>query len=291
MLRKWIRLAWLSVLAAGSAGAGELVAPESTGAWQAALAEQSPYAELMDAGVPLPPTRADVAKLPAVEFVHRQTALKQVLLTRNVRSYAEHKRVSDANLLASARLADELGAPPQLAVYLRLLAADTLSSRQRYWVREALDCLIEAYLVDALRMRYFVEFSALSEAQLEDLLSWLPLQATFNLVPVTQDEATVVADYQLLRGVYAQLLAAYQSAQDKESADAAAETALQPFILHETTTYTRPFAPQELKDRLAPLYGRLLTAPALALQQERKRLRENDYFGSLRLRLLDLLLG
>lgn len=291
MLRVWFRFALFCVLATGSIGAGAHNALESSDAWCAAFAAESPYAELMDAGVPLPPTRTDVARLSAGEFERRQTAIKQVLFTRNVRAYAEQKRISDANLQASARLADELGAPPQLSAYLRLLASDTLSNRRRYLVQTALDNLVASYLVDELQMRYFVEFSALSEAELETLLKWLPLQAVFNLVQVVQDESLVAADYCLLRAVYEKLLAAYQSAQDRESADAAADAALQAFILHESTAYTRLFAPQELKERFAPLYGQALSAPALALQNERKRLRENDYFGSLRLRLLDLLLG
>ncbi len=291
MLRERVRAACVCVLAAGCIGAGAHAASEFAGAWQAALAEEAPYAELMEAGIPLPPTREDVARLSAVEFLHRQTAIKHVLLTLNVRAFAEFKRISDANWLASARLADELGAPPRFAAYLRLLAADTLSSRRRYLVQTALEKLLSAYLVDELQMRYFVEFSALSDEGLESLLTWLPLPAVFNLVPVVQDESVVAADYRLLSSVYAQLLAAYQSVHDKASADAAADAALQPLVLHESTAYTRLFAPQELKERLAPLYGHVLAAPALALQAERKRLRENDYFGSLRLRLLDLLLG
>lgn len=291
MLRERVRAACVCVLAAGCIGAGAHAASEFAGAWQAALAEEAPYDELMEAGIPLPPTREDVARLSAVEFLHRQTAIKQVLLTLNVRAFAEFKRISDANWLASARLADELGAPPRFAAYLRLLAADTLSSRRRYLVQTALEKLLSAYLVDELQMRYFVEFSALSDEVLESLLTWLPLPAVFNLVPVVQDESVVAADYRLLSSVYAQLLAAYQSVHDKASADAAADAALQPLVLHESTAYTRLFAPQELKERLAPLYGHVLAAPALALQAERKRLRENDYFGSLRLRLLDLLLG
>lgn len=291
MLRERVRAACVCVLVAGCIGAGAHAASEFAGAWQAALAEEAPYAELMEAGIPLPPTREDVARLSAVEFLHRQTAIKHVLLTLNARAFAEFKRISDANWLASARLADELGAPPRFAAYLRLLAADTLSSRRRYLVQTALEKLLSAYLVDELQMRYFVEFSALSDEVLESLLTWLPLPAVFNLVPVVQDESVVAADYRLLSSVYAQLLAAYQSVHDKASADAAADAALQPLVLHESTAYTRLFAPQELKERLAPLYGHVLAAPALALQAERKRLREHDYFGSLRLRLLDLLLG
>ncbi len=291
MLRAWVRVAFLGVLATEGMGAGVHTAPESSGAWKAAFAAESPYAELMEAGLPLPPTRDDVTKLSATVFESRQTALKRVLLARNVRAFDEQKRMTDANLLASASLAEKLGAPPQLALYLRLLASDTLSSRQRYLVQSAMDSLVASYLVDELRIRYFVEFSALSETDLEILLKWLPLQAVFNLVPVVQDESIVVADYRLLSSVYEHLLLAYQSANDKESADAAADAAMQALILHESTAYTRIFAPQELKERLAPLYGRDLTAPALALQSERKRLRENDYFGSLRLRLLDLLFG
>lgn len=291
MLRAWVRVALFCMLATECLGAGVRTVPASTGAWEAAFAAESPYAELMEAGLPLPPTREDAARLSAVEFVQQQTALKQVLLARNVRAFEEQKRISDANLRDSARMAEELSAPAPLAVYLRLLASDTLSSRRRYLVQTALDRLVESYLVDELQIRYFVEFAALSEEDLETLLKWLPLQAVFNLVPIVKDESVVAADYQLLRSVYEQLLVVYQSAQDRESADAAADAAMQAFILHESTAYTRIFAPQELKERFAPLYGQYLIAPALALQGERKRLRENDYYGSLRLRLLDLLLG
>ncbi|MBR5522127.1 MAG: hypothetical protein IKV82_01470 [Akkermansia sp.] len=289
MLRKWIPAALVCAFAAAPVGAG--VNAPHPGAMEAALQEESPYAVLWAEGLPLPPSRIDVAAMPATEFVRQQSAIKQVLLARGVRAYAERKRVTDENLLACARLAEQLQAPREFSLYLRLLASDELGSRQRYLVQSALDALLQAYLVDELQMRYLVEYSALTGDEVDAVLAWLPLQPFFNMVPVGQGEAAMAADYHLLHGVYTRLTTAYASVQDKESADAVADTALRELILHESTAYTRLHAPAHLKARLSPHLGNRLLQPALSLQQERLRLREHNYFGSLRLRLFDLLLG
>lgn len=289
MLRKWIPAALVCACAAAPVGAG--VNAPHPGAMEAALQEVSPYAAVWAEGLPLPPTRADVAALPAAEFVRQQSAIKRVLLARGVRAYAERKRVTDENLLACARLAEQLQAPREFSLYLRLLASDELGSRQRYLVQSALDALLHAYLVDDLQIRYLVECSALAEQDVEAMVAWLPLQPFFNMVPVGQGEAALVADYHLLHGVYTRLTYAYASVQDKASADAVADTALRELVLHESTAYTRLHAPAHLKARLSPHLGNMLLQPAMSLQQERLRLREHNYFGSLRLRLFDLLLG
>lgn len=272
---------------AGAAGA----MPGYPGAWLSAFISESPYAELSDAGIALPPTRGDVEKLSAVEFLRCQSAIKRVLLTRDCRTYAERKRLSDENLLSSARLADELNAPRELALYLRLLASGALGNRQRYMVQSALEQLLRAYLVDELQIRYFVEFATLSDKDLESLWDWLPLASCFNMVSVRQPTGVVEADFLLLKDVYSRLHTLYATVQDIESANNVATAALVELSLHESTAYTRLYAPASYKARLAPQYSRALEIPASALQKERIRLRENNYFGSLRLRCLDLLLG
>lgn len=292
MLCSWVRTAVIGSLVMLPAGAGDCALPEHRGAWQAAFLSESPYEELWEAGIMLPPTRADVQKLSAVEFLRRQSAIKRVLLARNVRTYAEHKRLSDENLLASAQLADELKAPRELAHYFRMLASDTLGNRRRYMVLSALEALLNAYLVDELQIRYFVELSALSEQDLATLWDWLPLASCFNMVSVQKrQKSEVEADYHLLKQVYSRLHSIYASVKDHESANAAAAQALESLVLHESTAYTRLYASPELKESLPPHLVHALILPATSLQKERIRLRENDYFGSLRLRLLDLLLG
>ncbi len=289
MLRKWIPVAMVCAFAAAPAGAG--VNAPHTGALEAAMQDVAPYAAVWAEGVPLPPARADVAALPAAEFVRQQTAIKRVLLARSVRAYAERKRVTDENLLACARLAEQLQAPQEFTLYLRLLASDALGNRQRYLVQSALDALLQAYLVDDLQIRYLVECSAISEQDVDALLAWLPLQPFFNMVHVEKDVAALESDFLLLHGVYSRLITAYASIQDKESADAVAEAALRELILHESTAYTRLHAPARLKARVAPHLSSMLVRPSVSLQHERLRLREHNYFGSLRLRLFDLLLG
>lgn len=286
-----VLLAVCGVVSTIGTGTAASVAPVHSKAYLAAFTAQSPYAELLAAGVPLPPSRADVAKLSAADFVRQQTALKRVLLARDVRALTEHKRITDANLQASARLADQCAAPRELAMYLRMLASDALGSRQRYMVQSALDALVRAYLVDELQIRYIVELFAMPETDWNHLSEWLPLAACFNMVAIDNDESRMAADYELLHDVYARMQALYASVHDNAGADAAAAALAELFVLHESTAYTRLYAPQELRDRFASTLGRALVAPAMALQQERLRLREHDYFGSARLRLLDLLLG
>ncbi len=260
-------------------------------AWEEAILGHEPYAEIMAEPFPLPPSLQEVQTLPPAEFVCRQTAIKQVLLGLHVRALSERKRVSDTNLLTSARLAEKLNAPEQVSAYFRLLASDTLGNRQRYLVQSALDTLLRNYLVDELALRYFVELSAVSEKELEAVLSWLPVESCFNMAAIVNDAERVSADYAELQGIYTRLHALYAAVCDRASADASADAALEFVILHNTTAYTRLYAPLELKNRVAPQIIARLVAPSLALQNERHRLRENDYYGSLRLRLIDLLLG
>lgn len=279
--------AFLAPAWAGTAG----TTPGHPGAWLSAFLSESPFVELSDAGIALPPTRGDVERLSAVEFLRCQSAIKRVLLARDCRTYAERKRLTDENLLASAHLADELNAPRELALYLRLLASGALGNRRRYMVQSALEQLLRAYLVDELQIRYFVEFATLSDKDLESLWDWLPLASCFNMVSMRPPTGGVQADYLLLKDVYARLHTFYATVQDVESADKVATAALVELALHESTAYTRLYAPASSKARQAPQFSRALEIPASALQKERIRLRENNYFGSLRLRCLDLLLG
>ncbi len=288
MLRAGCRSVVMSLSLACGAWAA---ASEPLSAWGQAMLGVPPYADILAVPCPLPPTLQDVQQLSPQEFVRRQNALKRVLLARGVRSLAERKRMTDANMLASADMADKLGAPPQLALYLRLLASDTIGNRQRYMVQSALDSLLRAYLVDELAIRYFIEFSSLTEKELGEVLPWLPIESCFNMTPVVRDVNRMASDYILLRDIYVRVQSQYASVHDRESADAAAELACEMLVLHDTTTYTRLFAPDEMKQQMSLQISDLLVKPVLALQQERARLREHDYFGSLRLRLLDLLLG
>lgn len=291
MLSIWEKRLRSCLVSMGLLWSGPSIAAGYVGSVEAVIEARPPYPLLAEMGCILPPTREDTARLSAPEFARQQTAIKQVLLYRQIRMLAERNRLSDITLRASARLAEELNAPAELAAYLRLLASDRLNSRQRYAVQSGLDAFLSAYLIDELPIRYFAELSRLSVADWADVVDWLPWEACFNMVPVEKDENIIASDYLLLRQVYSHLLCVYAGVQDKAGADAAADALLPSLILHESTAYTRLYAPQDLKNRLAPRLGLPLVAPAQALQKERMRLRAHSFYGSLRLRLLDLLLG
>ncbi len=261
--------------------------------WLRAWTGREPQASVLrETGVVLP-TAAEVRRLPVLERVRRQRALKLVLLERALRARAERHRVSEANLAACAGLAAREGAPRETVAWLQELAEGDVSPRRRYVLNGALASLAELYAVDELSIRYFVEACGLEVGELRKLLPWLPLESLFQLTPTeVLPPAYRMSDGRLSREMLTELEKGLRGVHDRESADAAA-AALRPLLLLQETVMRSRLGEQEGQGT-APA-GQDLGRPwersmRQSLNGERQRLREARFFGSSRLQVLDYLL-
>ncbi len=264
----------------------EQVQPQGASAPMLALWAVAPYAELWQAGLPLPPSPAECEALPARQFQQEQLAMKRVWLMRVLRARAERNRVSRQNWRGCAAQAREWGAPAVFAELLERRASDSLSRAQCYLVETALDHMLALYRVDALEIRYFVESSALPPDMAE--ADWFPLSLLFNTVPPAglSSEAVGAHDLALLSAL-SELALLYSSVQDAASADAAA--AAMPPLLARFRSASRAlgYAPDELRLHVRSRYAALAGRAEGAWLAQRRRVAEADYFGSARLRALD----
>ncbi len=257
-----------------------------------AIAGREPYASLVELGLPLLNTTEEVEALPAESRETQATAIKRVLLEQMLRARDEHHRISAENLAAGARRARELAAPEVFALYLQLEAAGQLAPRARYTVREATRRVCEDYRVDTLSMRYFVEGSHLAADDVRAALEWLPLAGLFNLTKNSElTPQRLSADYSLAFLLVAEMADVLSAVQNREQADAAVGRLLPLLAPYAGTSPSRhlehPSPEQQMvqqrhADRLQMVY------PAYAAQ--RRRLREANYYDSVPLRILDLLL-
>ena len=285
-----MRTAWQFVIGA--------VASLPVWAWEAptqhemaALQGVEPYAGGMVYGFPLPPTAAEARVQGGYRYELERAALKQVLVYRTSRSKAERNRLTPANNVACAKLARQLGAPEILASYLELLADASLSRRQQYVVEQLLQRLLQVtYAVDTLQMRLVSESVELPPAQHMSFMLQLPVCSMFDLVSTDlPPKQRVLSDIMLMTSIIRQVDGILFRVQNTSEADAAA-LELQKFLpLWETTLQTRYHAAR-LASGLTPaerMSASLLESTQKALLRTRRRLHENDWYQSTRLRTID----
>lgn len=261
---------------------------------QAAVMGQEPQLTVLESGLPLPPTQAEAREMGGYRYDVERAAMKHVLLYRTCQAKADRGRITPENNAASVRLARRLGAPELFARYLDMLGDNTMSRRQQYAVNQALRYLLqETYAIDTLQMRVVSESVELPAAQHMLFMLQLPYGSMFDLVPTQlPPKSRILSDIMLMTSVMRQEDAVLSSVCNTRSADAAA-AALQALIpLWETTLQTRHHA-QSLSALLTPaerMSVRLLESTAAHLLQTRQELHKKDWFGSVRLRIVDELL-
>ncbi len=288
-------LALLACASPASAGHELLAgpAPAEAPAWELALWGLSPYADFEAAGLPLPPSPAEVAALSAPRRMQVQAVLKSIWLERLIRAREERNRVTRENLAACARMAAQLGAPEVFTDSFRRLSAGDLPARERYLLGDSQQRVLEAYGVDARELRYFVEASGLSPEQLREVVAWLPLPGLFDVAPGAQvlSPREVGEHYVALLAVRRDLAAVWKGVHDRESADAAAEALLPVLLRHLSAMRPLMAVPMEARapELLAP-YMRFAAPVNAACARERARLQEVGFYGSARLQALDYLL-
>ncbi len=241
-----------------------------------------------------PEPEPEGAALPVELRAQQQLALKTVWLERLIRAREERHRVTRENLSHCTVLALRLGAPAEFVNMLRRQAAGNLPARERHALESALQDLLAAYGVDARELRFFVEGSHLSAAQLRDVAGWLPLEGMFNIVDPAAEapssEEDVAAHYCELLAALRDVAVAWRGVVDLASANAAAD-ALRPVLLrHQVALRPLLLAPPDMRAAAIAPYAADAAPVNEACNRERDRLQEHAWYGSHRLQLLDDLL-
>lgn len=257
-----------------------------------AMAGNEPYASLVEYGLPLLTTAEEVAEQPEELRRSRAVAIKRVLMEQMIQARADRHRITAENYAHSAQRALELGAPTVFALYQKLLAEDELSARESYVVRSALNMLYENYGINYLALRFFVEGAELSTEEALDIAGWIPLEGLFNIIREA-DLTLPLLEKQLheLAAVNAELVRIFSGIQSAEQAETALPELLPLLVRFESTAGLRKFATPQQFQVLSFRHGALIRSIGSSLPAERIRLREADYYGNVRLKVLNMLLN
>lgn len=261
------------------AATAQLLAPQETDLLRADAAEY---------GLPLPPTADEVNALPAEERVRQACAIKRVHLLQQLQLIADRYTMTDGNRMASVSMAVKLNAP---AVYIQMLQAEAgnvLSTRQYRVLRDSYERLYELYGVDVVGIRFFAESELASLEELADMSATLPLESLFNLVKVDSLTAEQLAlDLQEVSQVFTGLTTLYSGISDAEQA-AAVIPQVQELVQRFAKVYPGlALAPDSIRNQLAPAYTLKIKPLLPALISQRQRLREENFYGVSRLKVLD----
>ncbi len=245
-------------------------------------------AEAAEYGMPLPPTAEEVNALPAEERVRQASAIKRVHLLQQLQFIQDAYTMTDGNRMATVYMAIKLKAPE---AYIQMLQAESgcvLSTRQYRVLRDAYERLYELYGVDTLGIRFFAESDLASMEELADLSATLPLESLFNLVKVDALTAEQLAqDLQDVSQVFSELTGLYAGVANAEQA-----TAIIPRVQELAARFAKVYpglalAPDPIRHRLAPAYALKIKPLLPALISQRQRMREENFYGIPRLKVLD----
>ena len=274
-----ISLLITALLMFNGAATAQLLAPQETDLLRADAAEY---------GLPLPPTVDEVNALPAEERVRQACAIKRVHLLQQLQLIADRYTMTDGNRLATVSMAVKLNAP---AVYIQMLQAEAvnvLSTRQYRILRDSYERLYELYGVDVVGIRFFAESELASLEELADMSATLPLESLFNLVKVDSLTSEQLAlDLQEVSQVFTGLTTLYSGISDAEQA-AAVIPQVQELVQRFAKVYPGlALAPDSIRNQLAPAYTLKIKPLLSALISQRQRLREENFYGVSRLKVLD----
>lgn len=260
----------------------------------AAVLGNEALAAVLDAGLPLPPTREEARAAAGWRYWLERDALKRAMVYRTSRSKAERNRITPENNKVTASLARHCGAPELFCRYLKLQADDTLSRRQQYALTQALNYLLqETYGVDTLQIRLVSESLDLVPADHMLYMLQMPVGGMYDMVSEGPlPDGRLLADLQTMMDVLRRANEVLLTVHDRASAEAAA-LALQQFLpLWNTTQQTR-LQMQQGGIRFTPaekLALQLLDASTARIIGTRKGLQAARWYESTCLQTVDELL-
>ena len=274
-----ISLIITALLMLTGAATAQLLAPQETDPLRVEAAEY---------GLPLPPTADEVDALSADVRLQQASAIKRVHLLQQLQFIADGHTMTDGNRMATVYLAMKLDAPQAYIQMLQAEANQVLSTVQYRVLRRAYDRLFEVYGVDALGIRFFAESELASLEELSDMSGEIPLESLFNLVKVDSiTTAQAAEDLQEVAQVYMELSRIYAEVTDAEQA-----SAVEPQVLELVKRFGKVYpglamAPDSIRSQLSAAYSLKIQPVLPALIAQRQRLREENFYGNSRLKVLD----
>ena len=256
--------------------------------------EQSaaPAAAAEAAWLPPVPTVDEVLQLPEAESKAARAAIKQVLLDRTLRLKAERRRLTPENSAECAAAAEKLHAPEAFTRLMQIEAREQLSGRALYEHQHRLEQCVRTYGVDALQIRLFVECLPFTEAELRELVDWLPKDALFNLtLKATLTNEELETSIATIADIYTRMAEVYAQVNNREQADAAAQELLPLLLRVDTIAPARLVLQQRADEQLLQLYESKITPLMQRLAPQRARLHNAAFYGSRHLAALDYLLS
>ena len=251
-------------------------------------------AAVLEAGLPLPPTREEAQAAAGWRYGLERDAIKRAMVYRTSRIKAERNRITPENNKVTASLARHCGAPELFCQYLKWQVDDTLSRRQQYALNQALQNLLqETYGIDALQIRLVSE--SLNLAPSDHLLYMLqmPVGGMYDMVSQASLPAgRLLADVQTMADVLRRANEVLLTVHDRASAEAAALVLQQLLPLWNTTQQARMLMQQ---GKISPtpaekLALQLLETTTARVIETRKRLHAARWYESTCLQAVDELL-
>ena len=251
-------------------------------------------AAVLEAGLPLPPTREEAQAAAGWRYGLERDAIKRAMVYRTSRIKAERNRITPENNKVTASLARHCGAPELFCQYLKWQVDDTLSRRQQYALNQALQNLLqETYGIDALQIRLVSE--SLNLAPSDHLLYMLqmPVGGMYDMVSLSPLPAgQLLADIQMMTDVLRRANEVLLTVRDRASAEAAALALQQLLPLWNTTQQARMLM-QQGKTSPTPaekLALKLLDTSTVRIVKTRKELQAARWYESTCLQTVDELL-
>ena len=251
-------------------------------------------AAVLEAGLPLPPTREEAQAAAGWRYGLERDAIKRAMVYRTSRIKAERNRITPENNKVTASLARHCGAPELFCQYLKWQVDDTLSRRQQYALNQAIQNLLqETYGIDALQIRLVSE--SLNLAPSDHLLYMLqmPVGGMYDMVSLSPLPAgQLLADIQMMTDVLRRANEVLLTVRDRASAEAAALALQQLLPLWNTTQQARMLM-QQGKTSPTPaekLALKLLDTSTVRIVKTRKELQAARWYESTCLQTVDELL-
>lgn len=249
-------------------------------AWMLAATGHEPYTTVAAAHFPLPPTEAQVKALPPLKRLEQATAIKSVLLLRQLQRKADAGRITDANNFAAAGFARSLGCPAAFTDLLQAMGNGNLSGVQSYAAEQALERWVELFGIDVPSMSVMAQYADIPAEQYEKIITWLPMPVLFRMLPADAVSKPYTAEEtaELIR-IFNALAKRYEGVQDLPSAEAAVSATYIAISYLQQSGLLANHAPESVTEELR--------AAAKAYQTQRVRLIHEKFYGSVRLRAVD----
>ncbi len=218
-------------------------------------------------------------------------AIKRVLLLSMMHLVRERHSMPPQYVAECVACAKRLQAPAAFIEYYEVGNSGKLGGRAFYDNHRAMSALLIKYRVDELAIRLLAEDIPCSEQQARELVEWLPVEHIFNLMPPSHQVTREVIERQMseLLELYERISDEYAKVTDRAGADAAADALLDTLPVLSEIPDVRLLL-NKLRSENRAAFVRVLGPTGKRLSEQRVKLVESNFYGSVKLAVMDALL-